>query len=47
MGPKIQVLLEKAVEAHIVHPHWWAGTKIDGAEYVFLGGKDEGLGGDQ
>ena len=45
MGPKIQVLLEKAVEVHIVHPHWRAGTKIDGAEYVFLGGKDKGMGG--
>ena len=46
MGPEIQVLLEKAVEAHIVHHRWRAGTEIDGAEYVFLGGKDEGMGGD-
>ena len=50
MGPEIRVQYEKAVEAQIVCPGWWAGTEIDGAEYVFLGRKDkstagEGLGG--
>jgi len=42
MGPKIWVRYEEAVEAHIVYPHWWASTEVDGVEYVFLGGKDEG-----
>ena len=31
--------------AHSIPP-WWAGTEIDGAEYVFLGRKDEGTEGE-
>jgi len=46
MGPKIWVRYEEAVEVHIVYPHWWASTEVDGVEYVFLGGKDEGPGGE-
>ena len=34
------------MEAHIVYPHWWVSTEIDGAEYVFLEGKDESTGGE-
>jgi len=32
------------VEARIVYPPGWAGAEIDGVEYVFLGGEDEGTG---
>ena len=46
MGPKIWVRYEEAVEAHIVYPRWWASTEVDGVEYVFLEGKDEGPGGE-
>ena len=34
------------MEVYIVYPRWWAGAEIDGVEYVYLGGEDEGTKGE-
>ena len=33
------------MEANIICPSWSVCVEIDGVEYVFLGGEDEGMGG--
>lgn len=35
------------MEAHVVYPTWSTGVKIDCVKYEFLGGEDEGAGGER
>jgi len=39
MGPEIRVLLEKAVEAHIVYPPWRAAPRLMVQNMCFWEGK--------